>query len=165
MSKEKYKENVADPLGNFDELNKTFNIDLTSNNFEKEIEEVKSMKKELQSLEKDLPDVDQIILDNIDRANKLLDKLEEQILNGNISARMVEVCGQLINAVTNAATSITGINYNQQVIDNKNRALDIKEKEIAVKIATGQIKGAKEVNITNNNLVMNREQLLKMMEE
>jgi hypothetical protein len=40
--------------------------------------------------------------------------------------------------------------------------LDIKEKELAVK---GIVKGAENVNITNNNLVMTREDLLKMLDE
>jgi len=158
----KYKEDKADPQLDMNSLNYEFNIDIVSNNIDKQIEEVKNLKEELTNLEDNIVDSDQILIDNIERANRILDKIEVDINNGNSSARLIEVVGQLINAVTSAATSITGISYNQQVIDTKNRALDIKEKEIAVK---GIVKNADNVNITTNNLVMSREELLKLINE
>jgi hypothetical protein len=158
---DKWKEDKADPQVNVDLLNSEFDIEISSN-LDKTVQEVKEMRKELKELESDLPDADQIIYDNIERANRILDTIEFDISNGDHSARLLEVVGQLINAVTSAATSITGISYNQQVIDHKNRMLDIKEKELAVK---GIVKGAENVNITNNNLVMTREDLLKMLDE
>lgn len=158
----KYKEDVADPQLNVSMLDKEFNVDVQTSDFSDQIEEIQEMRKELSDIESDLPDVDQIIYDNIDRANRFLDKIEENMTRGDLSARLLEVTGQLINAVTAAATSITGIGYNQQIIDNKNRALDIKEKEASVKAA---LSGAKEVSITNNNLTMSREELLKMIRD
>jgi hypothetical protein len=158
---DKWKEDKADPQVNVDLLNSEFDIEISSN-LDKTVQEVKEMRKELKELESDLPDADQIIYDNIERANRILDTIEFDISNGDHSARLLEVVGQLINAVTSAATSITGISYNQQLIDHKNRMLDIKEKELAVK---GIVKGAENVNITNNNLVMTREDLLKMLDE
>lgn len=160
MNNIKYKEDKSDPELNTNSLNNEFNID--SDKINKEIEKVQSMRKELLDIEKDQPDVDKIILNNIDRANNILDHIEKEIYTGNANARQIEVVGQLINAVTTAATSITGISYNQQIIDNKNRSLDIKERELTVK---GIIKGAENVNITNNNLVMNREEVLKLLDE
>ena len=159
----KYKEDVADPQVNISMLDEEFNIDIQNDSLDKQISDISQMRKELSEIEKSLPDVDQIILDNIDRANRLLNKIEIDIERGNTSARLLEVTGQLINAVTTAATSITGISYNQQIIDNKNRALDIKEQEIAVKSAISG--GAKEVNVTNNQLIMSREDILKMIKE
>ena len=174
---EKYKEDKADPQINLKELDKVFNtgeivdtdtgeivevVNIDSSNIDKQIQEVKDMKNELKILEEDMVDVDIIIKDNIDRANRILDTVEDNLSKGDLSARVIEVAAQLINAVTAAATGITGIGYNQQQIDIKNRALDIKENEISVKQA---VNGAKEVNITNNNLVMSREELLKMMED
>ena len=153
----KYKEDKADPQINTEILNAEFNIDINA-----QIQEVKNIRKELIELEKDIPDVDDIIMSNINRANRILDKIEVDILQGEHSARLIEVVGQLINAVTSAATSITGISYNQQIIDNKNRMLDIKEKQLAV---NGIVKGAENVNITNNNLVMTREEVLEMIKE
>jgi len=159
----KYKEDKADPEVNSDKLNSIFDIDMNlSGNVENQLESIKNMRKELLEIQEDVPDADQIIHDNIKRANTVLDIIEMDIKNGNRSARLVEVYTQLINAITNAATSITGISYNQQMIEYKNRSLDIKEKELLVKSA---IKGADNVNITTNNLVMNREDLLKMLED
>jgi hypothetical protein len=158
----KYKEDIADPQLNISSLNKEFDINIQTTNFTEQINEINKMRKDLNDIESTLPDVDQIIYDNIDRANRLLDNIEIDINKGNTNARLLEVTGQLINAVTVAATSITGIGYNQQIIDSKNRALDIKEQEVAVKSA---VLGAKEVNITNNNLTMSREDLLKMIKD
>jgi len=158
-----YKEDKTDPQINTDSLNKEFDIQIQSDDsMEVQIQEVQDMRKELTEIENGFPDSDQIILDNIERANRILDIVEKNIKDGDHSARFLEVAGQLINAVTAAATSVTGISYNQQIIDNKNRALDIKERELEVKSI---VKGAENVNITNNNLVMSREDLLDMINE
>jgi len=158
----KFSEDKADPQVNTQALNKEFNIDIYNDDLDKQIQEVQEMRKELADIDKDAIDSDQIIMDNINRANRILDIVETNIKAGDHSARFIEVAGQLINTVTTAATSITGISYNQQLIDTKNRALDIKEKEVTVK---GIVKNADNVNITNNNLVMSREDLLKMINE
>jgi len=158
-----YKEDKTDPQINMDSLNKEFDVQIQSeDSMEVQIQEVQDMRKELTEIENGFPDSDQIILDNIERANRILDIVEKNIKDGDHSARFLEVAGQLINAVTAAATSVTGISYNQQIIDNKNRALDIKERELEVKSI---VKGAENVNITNNNLVMSREDLLDMINE
>ena len=162
MEDTKYKEDRADPQINLEVLDKEF--DIPSSNINTQISDIQTMKKELQDISKDLEgeDPDQIILSNIDRANRMLDVIEEDVKNGDRSARLFEVCGQLINAITSAATSITGISYNQQVIDNKNRALDIKEKELTVKQT---LKGEGDVSVTNNNLILTHQQLLSMLNE
>jgi len=158
-----FNEDRANPQVNVQSLNKEFNIDIESGNIlNQQIQKVQEMRTELAEIDEDAIDSDKIIMDNINRANRILDIVETNVENGDHSARFLEVAGQLINAVTAAATSITGISYNQQVIDTKNRALDIKEKEVAVK---GIVKNADNVNITNNNLVMSREDLLKMIKE
>lgn len=170
----KFTEDKADPQLNIGILNKEFNIDEncivdteTGEIFELEghLTDIKDMRKELAKVSDEMgPDPDKIICDNIDRANRLLDKIEDQIMRGDINARMFEVSAQLIGTITAAATSITGISYNQQVIDNKNRALDIKERELQVKAIKQDVSGNIEnMNVTNNNLVMTREQLMEML--
>ena len=162
MSDTKYKEDYADPQLNIEGLDREFNI--KGGNITTQINQISDMKKELQGISKELEgeDPDKIILDNINRANRMLDLIEEDVKSGSRSARLFEVCGQLINAITSAATSITGISYNQQVIDNKERALDIKEKELTVKNIA---RGDGDVNVTNNNLIMTQQQLLDMLKE
>jgi hypothetical protein len=169
MEKEenKYKTDYADPEPDTNKLDDLFNVAQTDDGqlvnvkTGEVLDEVKAMRKELRDLEKDLPDVDQIILDNIDRANRILDKVENSVGTGAFTASMIEAAGKLIDSVTSAANSITGISYNNEVLRQKERDLDIKEKKLTI---DNMLKG-KEVNITNNNLVMNREELMRMIRD
>lgn len=168
----KYVKDQADPLPDTHGLDELFNVAPTENNQVIDmgtgeildgIEQVKEMRKELQELEKEVTDVDSIIVSNIDRANRLLDKLEEDMTGdrGSYSASLVESVATLINAVTSAANSVTGISVGQETLRQKERALDLKEREIGLKSI---IKGSTgDTTITNNNLVMNREDLMKMI--
>lgn len=169
----KYVKDQPDPLPDTNGLDEIFNVAIENNQvidmdtgevMEEPISEVDAMRKELKDLVKDVPDVDQIILDNIDRANRLLDKLEDDITGdrGSYSASLMESVATLINAVTSAANSVTGISVGQETIRQKERALDLKEREIGLKSI---IKGADNVTVNNNNLVMNREDLMKMIKE
>ena len=49
----------------------------------------------------DPEDPDHIIARNIAKADAILDKLMHEMDDGNFSPRMVEVSGQIINAITN----------------------------------------------------------------
>lgn len=159
-----FRKDYADPEPDIDQLDEIFGTSRTLVDAEtgEIINEVNEMRKELKALENDLPDVDQIILDNIQRANRILDRVEDGISTGAFTASMIEAAGKLIDSVTSAATSITGIGYNNEIIRQKERDLDIKEKKLMIDSA---IKGAENVNITNNTLVMNREELMKMIKE
>lgn len=164
MEENKFRRDYADPEPNIDNLDEIFNtshriIDMDTGEI---IGEVNDMRKELKEIEDSLPDVDQIILDNINRANRILDKVENSIATGAFTASMLEAAGKLIDSVTSAATSITGIGYNNEIIRQKERDLDIKEKKLMIDQA---LKNAGNVNITNNNLVMNREELMKMIKD
>lgn len=157
----------ADPDPNTKALDDLFNVAIENNQIidtgtGEILGEVNAMRKELQDLQDELPDADQILVDNIARANRLLDKVEDEMERGSFKASMIEAAGRLIETVTSAANSITGIGYNAEVIRQKDRDLDRKERELLVK---GLVKGADNVNITNNNLVMNREELLKMIND
>lgn len=175
----KFKKDVADPQADFDKLDKIFEVmdevyevspdgELVNSstgeimNASDVKAEVVEMRKELKEIEESLPDVDQIILSNIERANRFLDKIEESLMAGNLSAGMMESVGTLINAVTAAATSITGISYNNDVLDIRREELRIREKKLTIENIA---KGAQEVHITNNNLTMTREELLKELRE
>jgi hypothetical protein len=171
----KYVKDQAEPESDMSALDEIFNVAIDNNLIvdantgeiisEAEItDEVKAMRKELKDLEDDLPDVDQFIVDNINRANRILDKVEEDITGdrGNYTASLIEACSNLINTVTSAANSITGITVGQEQLRQKERALDIKEKEVAIK---GIMKGDGNVTVNNNSLIMNREELMKMIKE
>lgn len=165
MEKEdnKYKKDYADPDPNPSALNEAFNITLEDDHVidmdtGEIIEEINYMRKELVDIKESLPDIDQIIIDNINRANRILDKVETSIDTGTFSASLIESAGKLIDSVTSAANSITGISYNNKVLDQKQQDLDRKERELELKNILGKNNG---VTINNNTLVLNREELLK----
>ena len=58
------------------------------------------------TIHKDGNEVEEDLKGNIDRANRILDLVEEELENGNFSSRLVEVAGQLVNAVTNASKEL-----------------------------------------------------------
>lgn len=97
--------------------------------------------------------------DNIDRANDILDILEREMRSGNLSARMAEVSGQLINSVTNASKEImSGINYSKY-LEIREKMVTLKEKEI--KIKERQLKKPSNQNI----IVTDRESILRLLED
>ncbi len=169
MEENKFRKDVADPNINVKNLNDIFDVDPNTGDIVNlddsltAVEEVNEMRKELKKIEDNLPDIDNIIVKNIERANEFLDKVGEQIMMGNLSASMIEACATLINAVTTAATSITGISYNNDVLEIRRGELAVREK----KLTLDSIKNDKpisvqgDVNVTNQNLTMSREDLLR----
>ena len=167
MDKNMFLKDHADPEPNTSALDDLFNTAIINNsvvdiNTGEILGEVNSMRKELAELKNDLPDADKIITDNIARANRILDRVELSIGTGAFTATMIEAAAKLIESVTSAANSITGIGFNAEVIRQKDRELDRKEKELTIK---GLVKGAENVTINNNQLIMNREDLMKMIKE
>ena len=165
MDRNMFLKDHADPEPNTDALDDIFNVAIDNNQIidtdtGEIMGEVNSMRAELDKLRDDLPDADQIITDNIARANRILDRVEDTIGTGAFTAAMIEAAAKLLDSVTSAANSITGISFNAEVIRQKDRDLDRKEKELLVK---GLVKGADNVTINNNNLTMNREDLLKLI--
>jgi len=103
---------------------------------------------------------DQVLSDNIERANRILDILEDDANETRkISARKAEVMAQLINSVTNAANSIISDEYNKAYLQIRNSVLRLKEKEIQIK----QIGGGR--GSTQQILVTDRESILKILRE
>lgn len=162
----KFRKDVADPEADFKKLDEIFEVNTTTGEIVKTEDikaEVVEMRKELKEIEESLPDVDGIILDNINRANRFLDVIEAQIMAGNLKASMIESCATLINAVTAAATSITGISYNNEMLDIKRDELRIREKKVTIDAMKANnpshVEG--DVHITQNTITMTREELLK----
>jgi len=167
MDRNMFLKDHADPEPNTSALDDIFNVSIDNNQIIDSdtgeiLGEVNSMRKELDDLKEGLPDADQIIVENIARANRILDRVESTIGTGAFTATMIEAAAKLIESVTSAANSITGMSFNAEVIRQKDRDLDRKEKELAVK---SLVKGAENVTINNNQLIMNREDLLKLIGE
>jgi hypothetical protein len=107
----------------------------------------------------DLADAEKVIKDNIDRANDLLDKVQQEIQNGNFSARMVEVAGQLINSVTQAAKELMTNAHTKRQINLKDKVLMLKRRELDIRqISTNAPKN-------QNLIVASREDVLKLLKE
>lgn len=97
--------------------------------------------------------------DNITKANEVIDLLMKEMKNGNLSARMAEVSGQLINSVTNASKEIiAGTNYSEY-LHIKYKMLELKKLEI-------NIKNKKLDNPSKDNLIIaDRESILRLLDE
>ncbi len=108
---------------------------------------------------KDTPD--QILKDNIQRANRILDILEEDAYDKKtISARKAEVMGQLINSVTNAANSVITDEYNKEYLQIRKSVIQLKEKEMRIKEI-----GHGEGGVSERLLVTDRETILQILKD
>lgn len=119
------------------------------------------------SLDFDEVDIDyddpiSILKGNIQKANQLLDKIQSEMLGGNFTARMVEVAGNIINAITTASQQIISKKNYEGYLEIKQELNKLKEREVIIKEKSG-VKGG---NIQNqqNIIVSSREDLLKIME-
>ena len=107
--------------------------------------------------EEDIDDV-KTLKDNIERANSILDKVEEELNDGNFSARLVEVAGQLINSITQGTkTILDNTNYNKYLDIKKGLAL-LKKREVDIKAM--KLDKPKSQNL----IVASREDVLKALE-
>lgn len=135
-----------------DGLEEEFNMSTTEPEIINEVDEF-----ELE-WEKDTSNVG-VLKKNIEKANEFLDRIQEEITNGNFSARLVEVAGQIINSVTTASkVLIDDTNYNKY--------LDIRKSLVLLKKREIEIKTLKIDRPTNQNLIVaSREDVLKLLKE
>lgn len=132
---------------------------LNRNNLHEEFE-LEPIELEVKALsEKIEDDPTECLKENIERANDILDLIEGELRNGNFTARLAEVSGQLINSVTNASKEIiANINYKQY--------LQIREKMVGLKELEIKMKEKQLKNPTNQNLIVtDRETVLRLLEE
>jgi len=105
----------------------------------------------------DSEDPKQMLDNNIERANRILDQVEEEISNGNFSARLVEVAGQIINAITNSTKEIISDN-------NYKKYLQIREKMVSLQKEKLKILENKLKKSSGNTLVItDRESILNII--
>ena len=147
-------------------LEQEFNLD-TSDDRRADIEAINSMRRQLMLAGQD-EDPDVILLSNIDRANNLLDTAQHAIDNGGeTNARLFEVCAQLINAITSAATSVQNSTFGMQKHEYNMQMIEVKRQELIVKqaIAQGKIEGNRKSDNGGTKIVaMTREDLLNMID-
>ena len=107
--------------------------------------------------EEDDPDI--IVKSNIERANRILDQVEEELLNGNFSARLVEVAAKTMDSITNAVSQIQSTTYNNDYLQLKERMLLLKQEELDYKV-----NNLKKPTIGSQNIILtDRESVLKAL--
>lgn len=162
-----FDEDRANSVVNESILEQEFNLDTTEDR-EREIEAIRVMRNELMIAGQE-DDPDKILVANIDRANNLLDIAQRSIENGGeTSARLFEVCAQLINAITSAATSVQNTSFGMMKHEYNMEMVKVKNKEVAVKEALALEKGNRsssgEATTDGKVVLMTRESLLNMIE-
>ena len=102
-------------------------------------------------------DPEESLKENIDIANRILDRVENELENGNFTARMVEVAGNILNTVTNSSKElITNINYKKY--------LQIRESMVKYKYDELEAKQQKFRSPTSQNIIVsNREDIMKLI--
>lgn len=163
-----YDEDTANSQVNKSSLEGEFNLD-TSDDTTRDIQEIKDMRQALLSTIGDSNrDPDDILYVNINRANDLLDIVQNSINDGGTTnARLFEVAAQLVNAITSAATSVQNSGFGMMKHEYNMKIAEIKEREVAVKAAIAQDKsGSRQSSGLSDGkvVVMTREALLGMIE-
>lgn len=140
---------------------------------DKQLEKINEMRKDL-IRSKEENDPDDILHENIKRANTLLDILQNQIQDESpekkhkgSKARLFEVSAQLINSITNATTSIVGTSKDDFEQEYKLQLLELEKQKLAVKFAlNGGKDNNKQIGTVNNNLIVtDRQSLLNMIKD
>ena len=108
-----------------------------------------------------IPDEDDIIKSNIDRANRMLDRVEDEMDRGNFNARMVEVFAKLVDSVTSAASQIQSSAYNNDYLILRQKLAELKEMEVKAKVK-GLAKGNTQIG-SQNIIMSDRESILKLI--
>ncbi len=112
---------------------------------------------------------DGIIKANIERANNMLDRVEDEMDRGNFNSRMVEVFSKLVDSVTTAASQIQSSSYNSDYLVLKEKLAALKEIEVKAKVKniTSGGGGTHKTEIENqqNIIVTDRESILKVLKE
>jgi hypothetical protein len=106
---------------------------------------------------------EEIIRENIDKANILLDHALGEVESGVVTARMIEVTARVIDTITSAADKLIMAQNESLGLLFKQDMLKLKEKEILLR---GKAEHVSIENLTQQNIIVkSREDLLKLMQE
>lgn len=118
------------------------------------------------SIDEDNPN--DILKTNIERAQRLLDKIEIEWDVGTTTAtvKLVEIAAKLIDCITSAANSMIANDVSLDTTNQKQEYLDLKKLEFELKKSkTEQLpegKGSTINNTQNNVYITSREEILKL---
>ena len=108
-----------------------------------------------------------ILKQNVGRAQRLLDKIETEWEAGTTSStiKLVEVAAKLIDCITSAANSMITNDVNLETTNQKQEYLDLKKLEFDLKKSKmeGKEQTPSTINNTQNNVYLtSREDILKL---
>lgn len=134
-----------------------------------DIKEAKQDLKDIKTqLEEDVNNPNEVLRKNIDRAQRLLDKIEDEWDVGTTAntIKLVEIAAKLIDCITTAANSMITNDVSLETTNQKQEYLDLKKLEFELKkTKTESIDSGKQpiVNNTQNNVYLtSREDILKL---
>ncbi len=147
-------------MGYSENLDQEFNIESTK-------QEVKEMRKRIQDAKETAENPDEILYGNIQRANDLLDRIEQEA-GTSFSARLMEVAAALVNAITSAANSIVSNEVSKETTEQKREYLDLKKLQVENqqnKDSKETEDGQKAISYNQQNVICisNREELLEVL--
>lgn len=128
--------------------------------------EIKDVKDELEELPESYIDTDLVLKRNIQRAEALLDRIDEEINNGVMDARLLTAASSLIAAVTQAANSFITNSTSLDMLALKQEDLELKKKQLELREAVNAARNntpVTQTNIQNNVVVSSREEILKLL--
>jgi hypothetical protein len=109
------------------------------------------------------PTPEEVIRENISKANYLLDLAISNIESGNINPRMLETTAQLLNSITNATGILMSTATDMIGMDLKSKLVELKEKELEMKNKAITEGGTK--NLTQNLIVASHSELMKLLND
>jgi len=124
-----------------------------------EVFDIEYIRAENKKLKVQSKNAEESLEENVERANRILEMVEGELNEGNFSARMVEVAGQIMNTITNANKEIiTSINYKTY--------LQIREKLLQYKYDELKTKENIKKSLPNQNIIVTtREDVLKILNQ
>ena len=105
----------------------------------------------------------EILYNNIDRANRLLDRFEA-IMDNDPQSRQIEVAAKMIESITIAAEKIFTNQIEYDTLSLKTKMLDLKQRELDIREKIALLNnGSPKIN--QNILITDRESVLKAIRE
>jgi hypothetical protein len=123
-------------------------------NIETEVEQFKiDVEENISRINIDDPDT--IIIENLGKANAILDRIINEMNQGGFSARLAEVSSQMISAITSMTGQIYKKKLDVETLQMKRLMLELRMKTLKLKDKT----------VNQNIIVTDRETILKFLRE
>lgn len=142
----------------------TFDID----NIEEAKDTVKELKETLHEVEENVDsESDEILRNNIARANRILDVLEDDIHSGENNPHLIKALADLIKSITDAAQALASLSFQDLDYEMEEQKLQLKKDEFELKkLVTEGSKNTSNntINIFSTNDLVNKIKEIRMTE-